>query len=362
MNAHATLEDRRRLDALASYDILGTPRERDFDDLVQLVSEICETPMAVVNLLAADSQFFKAEVGLGVRETPIDTSFCAKAILEDDFLEVPDASLDPRFEHNPLVTGAPGIRFYAGKLLKTPEGLPIGTLCVLDTRPRHLTGLQRMALDVLGRQVMSQIELRKAVSRRDDLLQQRQVVQKEMAHRLKNTLAMVQAIATQTLRKTTDRGSLAEFESRLQSLAAAHDVLLLDQWESGELETIARGVLANLAPEERFSIKGPPVSLGARSALSVSLIIHELATNAVKYGALSVVDGRVEIDWSVEGDAFVFTWRERGGPKVTAPSTKGFGSKLVGMGLVGSGDVELRYETTGVAAKLTASLQELCLS
>ncbi|WCT75311.1 PAS domain-containing protein [Sphingomonas naphthae] len=153
-----------RLAALASYAMLDTPTEPAFDEVAQLASRICGTPIAVVNLIGDGRQFFKAEVGLGVRETPLETSFCAKAILEEDFLLVPDATQDARFDCNPLVTGDAGLRFYAGALLKTETGLPIGTLCVLDTRPRQLTALQQDTLRVLARQVMAQLDLRRAVA------------------------------------------------------------------------------------------------------------------------------------------------------------------------------------------------------
>ncbi|PVM83701.1 hybrid sensor histidine kinase/response regulator [Caulobacter radicis] len=161
MNAAAASErEARRLAALRRYDILDTPREAAFDEIVALAAEICGAPIAVVNLIDEHRQFFKAEVGLGVRETPLESSFCAKAILEDDFLLVPDATRDHRFDCNPLVTGDPHLRFYAGALLKTAEGLPIGTLCVLDTAPKDLSPLQQRTLQVLARQVMSQLDLR----------------------------------------------------------------------------------------------------------------------------------------------------------------------------------------------------------
>lgn len=160
--------EKRRLAALNSYRILDTPREAAFDEIARLAADLCGTPIGVVNLIAHDRQFFKAEVGLGVRETPLETSFCAHAILEDDFLVVPDAMQDLRFARNPLVTTESGVRFYAGAILKTPEGLPIGTLCVLDTQPHVLTDLQRRALGVLANQVMSQIEMRRAIRERTE--------------------------------------------------------------------------------------------------------------------------------------------------------------------------------------------------
>ena len=158
----------RRLAALARYHVLDTPREAAFDDLAHLASEICQTPIAVVNLIGEGRQWFKAEVGLGVQETPLETSFCRQAILQDDFLMISDASQDPRFACNPLVTGDPGLRFYAGAVLKTAENLPIGTFCVLDTVPRELNAWQIQSLRRLARQVMSQLELRHALHARTE--------------------------------------------------------------------------------------------------------------------------------------------------------------------------------------------------
>jgi PAS domain S-box-containing protein len=153
-----------RAAALRAYAIVDTPREAAFDELVELAAEICDVPIAVVNLVGDDRQFFKAEIGLGVRETPLETSFCVKALLEDEFLLVPDATDDPRFDGNPLVTGEPHLRFYAGALLRTDAGIAIGTLCVLDYQARTLSTLQQKALRVLASQVMAQLELRRSLA------------------------------------------------------------------------------------------------------------------------------------------------------------------------------------------------------
>jgi len=157
----------QRLAALVDYGILDTPRESSFDELAALAAELCEAPIAVVNLIADDRQFFKAETGLGVRETPLESSFCAKALLENEYLIVPDTTQDSRFCNNPLVTGEPHIRFYAGVLLKSEAGVAIGTLCVLDYRSRELTALQFSTLRVLARQVMAQLDLRRTAHDRD---------------------------------------------------------------------------------------------------------------------------------------------------------------------------------------------------
>ena len=156
-----------RLSALARYDVLDTPREPVFDEVAELAAAICRVPIAVVNFIGDQRQFFMAEVGLGVRETPFDSSFCAKALLEEDFLHVPDATQDHRFDCNPLVTGEPHLRFYAGALLKSPEGLPIGTVCVLDHSARTLDATQQQALRTLARQVMTTLELRRTAKQAD---------------------------------------------------------------------------------------------------------------------------------------------------------------------------------------------------
>jgi PAS domain S-box-containing protein len=155
-----------RLAALDRYGILDTPREPEFDDVASLAADIFDAPIAVVNLIAQGRQWFKAEVGIGADELPLDVSICAHAILQQGIFIVPDTTVDDRFRCNPLVAGDPGLRFYAGALLETPDGLPLGTVCVLDTktRPEGITERQRLTLEVLARQVMTQLELRRVLA------------------------------------------------------------------------------------------------------------------------------------------------------------------------------------------------------
>lgn len=151
-----------RLAALHRYDILDSGAEQRYDDLVRVAAAICGTPMGSVTLVDADRQWFKAKLGLQEDDTPRDTAFCAHAILQPDAPTiVEDASLDPRFHDNPFVLGGPGIRFYAGTPLLGIEGLPLGTLCVMDRQPRRLEPYQREALEALSRQVSALLELRR---------------------------------------------------------------------------------------------------------------------------------------------------------------------------------------------------------
>ncbi|MDP9057634.1 MAG: PAS domain S-box protein, partial [Pseudomonadota bacterium] len=162
----ATWLESDRLAALARYAILDTPREPDFDDIARLAAEVFAAPIAVVNLVAENRQWFKAEVGIGTRELPLDVSICRHAILQDDLMVIPDCTRDRRFAENPLVTADGGLRFYAGAVLKTADGLPIGTVCVLDraARPQGITQVQRLTLEVLARQVMTNLELRRTLT------------------------------------------------------------------------------------------------------------------------------------------------------------------------------------------------------
>ena len=161
-----------RLEVLHSYNILDTSPEQTFNELARLAAFICGTPMALMSLVDEKRQWFKAKIGLDIQQTPREHGFCQHAMHAATVCEVPDATLDARFADSPLVTGPMHIRFYAGAPLLSPEGLPLGTLCALDTVPRQLNSDQREALRVLARQVMAHLELRRMRLQLDDERQQ----------------------------------------------------------------------------------------------------------------------------------------------------------------------------------------------
>jgi len=158
-----------RLDALASYNILDTLPEEEFDRLTQLASIICEVPIALITLIDKDRQWFKSKIGLNAPETPRDISFCQYTINDESLLEIEDARKDERFLSSPLVTAQPNVRFYAGYPLTDPDGYAIGSLCVMDFEARKLTAAQRHSLTLLANEVVSQIIFRKKNAEKEKL-------------------------------------------------------------------------------------------------------------------------------------------------------------------------------------------------
>ena len=162
--------EEERLRALAEYRILGTRPEQCYDDITKIASLTCATPISLMSLVDADKQWFKSRCGFETKETSRDVSFCAHAIVSPEPLIVEDALLDERFKSNPLVVKEPKIRLYAGFPLQTPDDQRIGTLCVIDRKPGHLSDKQHQIMEALSRQVVSLLELRKRSIRLLDAL------------------------------------------------------------------------------------------------------------------------------------------------------------------------------------------------
>ena len=184
----------------------------------------------------------------------------------------------------------------------------------------------------------------------------------ELNHRVKNTLAIVQGIAQQSLKSTLPHEEISRaFEGRLAALSAAHNLLTTGLWQPTEMRELIRVCLKPLTLAQQIVLTGPYVSLGSKSAITLALAVHELATNAVKYGALSVPDGRVDVNWSLSSTKqVVLNWTESGGPLVTPPTHRGFGTRMIQQGLAAEfgGDVEIAFDRDGLKFRLIATLPE----
>jgi two-component sensor histidine kinase len=325
--------EKERLAALHGYGILDAPDDPALDDFVEIAAHVCDTPISVVNLIDATRQWFAAEKGLGVRQTGVDVSICAHAILQSDLFVVPDLTRDARFGCNPLVAGDPRLRFYAGALLETPEGLPLGTLCVLDytPRPAGLTAQQARMLRALARQVMVQLELRRFATEKELLVQ-------EAHHRVKNSLQMVQSLLTLQARAAAPEAAaqLRASAGRVLTFGAMHEQLYrvgaaveveLGAY-LGELVAHQKAALASMLEGREVVFSGAKISWPSSDAPALGLIMMELVTNALKYG-----EGQVTATLRQAGDAVELAVADEGQglPDDFEPTrSTGLGMRVIG--------------------------------
>jgi len=188
------VNEKDRLEELYSYDILDTAYEETFNQIVQLASAVCDSPISLITLLDKDRQWFKAKKGMDSDGTSRDVSFCSHVILDDQLMEVEDALNDERFFDNPLVTGNPNIRFYAGMPIITKKGLPLGALCVIDNKPKNLTPEQKSVLKVLAGQAMQLIELHKKHVEINTLVETHKKILSIVSHDVRNPLGAIKSI------------------------------------------------------------------------------------------------------------------------------------------------------------------------
>ncbi len=480
-----------RLQVLADHQheqLLGSPALKRITDFA---AALCETPIALVSLVEQDRQSFLARSGLDAAWTERDVSFCTHAMSANDIMIVTDASADPRFADNPLVTGDPNIRFYAGAPLVTSEGVPLGALCVIDDVQRAgLTPLQQQGLLVLAEQVMQhlqshrgslqqqeaarvinkalahseerfrvladampqmvwstlpdghhdyynarwyeftgmaegttdgeewngmfhpddrerawarwrqslatgepyQVEYRlraasgeyrwtlgRALPLRNDtgeivrwfgtctdiheqklIMDQREIISQELSHRIKNIFSVISGLIGFAARTHPGFSVVADdLRERITALGRAHDFVRPHSARSrpAQFKETFKGLLEALflpyqsADAQRIRITGDDMPIDDRSATPLALLFHELATNASKYGALSVQEGGINIVIAVDASDLVVTWTEHGGPPVVAPGIKrGFGSQLIDMSVTRQlgGRIDYQWLTNGI--------------
>jgi len=300
-----------RLAALHAYSILDTPLEPAFDDITRIAAHVCATPMAAISLVDSQRQWFKSKIGVEVRETRRDDSICAHAMLQQGIFEIPDTAQDPRFRALALVTGAPHIRFYAGAPLRTAEGHALGSVCVLDTRPRQLTPEQRAILQALARQTMAQLELRKALAGAERMHRHHARIMAVAGHDLKQPLQLMMMALEHYQSNSADPGDLkmaAVGMRAAERLASDLDHLAEASRSDGpRLQTVAvADVLAHVEQtwrthaqrsELEFHVAACSANVETDAGM-LATIVGNLVGNAIKY----TEKGRVSVDARTLGD------------------------------------------------------------
>ena len=239
-----------RLAELLSYDVLDTEAEQLFDDLTTLASQICGTPIALISLIDPDRQWFKSRVGLDAQETSREIAFCSHAILQEEVFEVPNATLDPRFHDNPLVTGSPDIRFYAGAPLITPSGHTIGTLCAIDREPKTLTEAQKTSLQTLSKSVVAHLELKRKNRELERTSQFKSDFLSYVSHEIRTPLNAINTFSQLLEGEAQKLGLPSSFTTPLSHVSKSGERLLeivnsvldIKQIEAGKMRVMARAV------------------------------------------------------------------------------------------------------------------------
>ncbi|WP_183562712.1 sensor histidine kinase [Mucilaginibacter sp. SP1R1] len=326
--------ENERIAALHSYNILDTLPEIGFEEITLIASEICQTPISLVSLIDSDRQWFKSNRGLQVTETPKDYAFCAHAILQPDKVMVVNNALeDERFADNPLVINKPDVIFYTGVPLVTPDGYALGTLCVIDNKPKELSETQIAALRALAGQVVTQLELRKKnnelhelsaeLKRSNEYLERFAVM---AAHDIRNPLTSI--LLTSKILKDRFKDKLDEKGNKFLDIinSSSHKLLslledMLDYSKSNKMLSqnkaevdilpLFQGIIKLTDAPECFIIRIPaaPVKI-ITSVVAFEQIIINLLNNAVRYN--NKPTGIIEIDFSEDSQFYIFSVTDNG--------------------------------------------------
>ena len=474
-------DEEQRAALCESYGLDSLQDDPELSAITRFAAQLFGTPISLVSLLLGETQHFLPRQGTVQTENPRSTSFCSHAMLHDTIMEVRDATRDERFAANPLVTGEPFIRYYAGRPLISKEGVPLGALCVVGpvARPEGMSALQRDGLEVLAQAVMRRLDARRGeleseaelersathlraladsipaiawsadgdgnfdyfnrqlleftgdgshvdggaihpddfapanalwqeclltgetyevqhrVRRHDGeyrwmmaravpvlgadgrpvrwfgtavdihdahvLSESRDLLARELSHRIKNIFAVVASLVSLSMRKRPEYKAFGEeLIDTIRALGRAHDYV---RPAGGERGASLHGMLDDLfspygiGGTARVAVRGDDARIAPRAATPLALVFHELATNSAKYGALSTEDGAIDLTIADQGEALQLRWVERGGPPPEGAPRAGFGSRLVEISLTGQlgGTWERRFEPEGLVCELTVS-------
>ena len=352
------MTEEARLAALSETELLDTAPDPRFDRITRLAANSLGMETALVSLVDENRQWFKSCVGIDTRQTGRDIAFCDHAIRAEEVMVVPDTHKDVRFADNPLVTGEPFIRFYAGAPLITKEGHALGTLCVLDPSPREDFGeRETQILKDLATGVMTEIESDMHERQLKDLA----VINRELEHRMGNMYAHVSSLISLLDKSGTEHDEFVRrLREKISVLAETQSLLAGNDWKSVSLHALASKSLDPFEPtpdKRAISIQdSDDFHVTPRAAFALSLLLNELGTNAVKHGALTGDGGTAHFGWSGD-EELSFNWTETlVTPREAAAPGEGFGSMILNRIVPGTfgGKADFDIRPTGLVYSVSA--------
>ena len=303
-----------RLAALRRTALLDTAPEELFDRYVRLAARIADAPVAAISLVDRHRQWFKASQGLATRETPRAWAFCDHAIESGAFFEIEDARADARFRDNPLVTGEPHVRFYAGAPVILGGNAAIGTLCAIDEKPKRLSADQREALSDLAAVLSREIETNHLAEVRADRAAAARAAAVEIQHQMRNMFSKVGAIIDMSAREADGTEAMADAaRRRIVALAQANEVALRNDFRLAPLREVAEAALRHVVNRTGVSIDavGEDVAITPAAASVIAPLIGELAHDAEARGALTSPTA-ASLSWERVDADLLLRWRETG--------------------------------------------------
>lgn len=356
------LADPHRLQALSLSGLMDSLPEDSFDRITRIAAQVLSVPVSLLSLVDDKRQFFKSTRGLPealaeLRTTPLTHSFCQHVVMEGAPLAVEDSLYDELVKDNKAVSEL-GVRAYVGVPVFSATGEPLGSLCAIDMKPRIWDDNDIAILRDLADVVMTEINLRAEIMKRKENEVRLDLLSREMIHRTKNVFSLTSGIVALSAQDGASKDFAAKVSQRLQALSNAQEYVytpasLDDRNLSGLIST-----LLSAYPADRIAVEPSLIPVGENAATAFGFAIHELATNAVKYGALSSPGGKIGISVAQEGDQIVVHWRESGGPKVNGePTAYGFGNRMIGRSVKSylEGAVQYDWHADGLLVEISAS-------